>query len=122
MDVIASPESDAWFGAAASHTVFHWHYEAFALPAGAVRLASSPQCSNQAFAVGRHLALQFHVEADATKIEQWLSAQDEQYAAAQSAADTVHPPRRIRDDSTAGLPAQHRLADRIYARWLSGAC
>ncbi|WP_423179399.1 glutamine amidotransferase [Stenotrophomonas sp. CASM110] len=53
--------------------VLHWHGEAFELPAGVRRLASTPACRHQAFAMGSHaLALQCHPELDARQFERWL--------------------------------------------------
>ena len=46
--------------------VFHWHGETFDLPAGAIRLARSRGCENQAFQLGGQvIGLQFHLETTA---------------------------------------------------------
>jgi GMP synthase-like glutamine amidotransferase len=46
--------------------VFHWHGETFDLPSGAVHLAESDGCKNQAFQVEKNvIGLQFHLETTA---------------------------------------------------------
>jgi len=50
--------------------VFHWHGETFDIPAGAVHLARSSACENQAFAIGdRIIGLQYHLETTASSAE-----------------------------------------------------
>lgn len=53
--------------------VLHWHGDEFAIPDGAERLAETDGFPHQAFRLGAAvLGLQFHLEADAARIEQWL--------------------------------------------------
>lgn len=53
-------------------SVFQWHADTFALPEGAVLLASSEACRNQAFVYANHVwALQFHLEVTPDMIASW---------------------------------------------------
>ncbi len=57
-----------------AHPVFQWHGYTFDMPEGAVHLASSVSCTNQAFRYGHHAyGLQFHLELDERLINRWLS-------------------------------------------------
>ncbi|MEA1922398.1 MAG: gamma-glutamyl-gamma-aminobutyrate hydrolase family protein [Pseudomonadota bacterium] len=59
----AEPANGSIFHFPSSIEVFHWHGETFDLPSGAVRLARSEGCENQAFQLGRSvIGLQFHLE------------------------------------------------------------
>lgn len=113
----ANAEARAWFGAADALTVFQWHEEAFELPPGATALASSAACTHQAFAIGSHLAMQFHVEVDEEKLTRWSTLDTPAYHASQRQHATVHGGRRMCEEMAVYLPAQQALADRIYARW-----
>ncbi len=55
--------------------VFQWHGDTFDIPEGAVKLAESELCPNQAFRLGHNIyGLQFHVEVTDKMIYQWLDA------------------------------------------------
>ena len=54
---------------------FHWHGETFDLPPGAVHLAESEACKNQAFQIGaRVIGLQFHLETTPETARQFISS------------------------------------------------
>jgi GMP synthase-like glutamine amidotransferase len=54
-----------------SFKVFQWHGDTFAIPNSAERLAGSLDCENQAFSYGSALALQFHIEVEASDVKTW---------------------------------------------------
>lgn len=54
-------------------TVLHWHGDTFALPATAIRLASSRKYANQAYRFGeRAWGFQFHIEVDRDAVSEFL--------------------------------------------------
>ncbi len=119
VDVLDSPAAIEWFGAGLkSFNSFHWHGETFSIPPGATRVASSPYCENQAFALGRHLGMQCHVEMTRKLIESWCESGAREIAWAKSPA--VQPAATIRAEIEARLPELHRVADLVYDRWTAG--
>ncbi len=48
---------------------FHWHGDAFNIPPGAMKVAESSACPNQAFELGRTIGLQFHLDYSVESIE-----------------------------------------------------
>jgi GMP synthase (glutamine-hydrolysing) len=118
MQVVDSDAAHEWFGPAPRQTVYHWHHESFELPAGAQLLASSEACPRQAFAIGKHLAMQFHVELDRYKLAAWSASVDPTFVRLQSECQTVQSGPAMREHAETALPRQQRLADRIYRRWL----
>ncbi len=55
--------------------VFQWHEDIFEIPKGALHLAESQTCPNQAFRFGANAyGLQFHVEVTPEMIESWIHA------------------------------------------------
>jgi GMP synthase (glutamine-hydrolysing) len=120
MQVLPRADAALWFGDEASPTVFQWHYDAFELPKGAQPLAASDACAHQAFGIGPHLAMQFHVELDDAKLQAWAAAHDERYLAAGD-VPTVQRARAMLAGAAARLAAQQAMADGIYARWIGFA-
>ena len=70
----AAASTDPLFGALPiTPDVLQWHFDAVtALPPGAVQLASSPMCEQQAFRLGRLAwGVQFHIETTPEIVRSW---------------------------------------------------
>ena len=92
-------------GSGPSVPVVHWHEDTFEIPAGAVRLAESALCRNQAFRAGRRAyGFQFHVEVDRALASAW--------AAHLPAGVQLDEPRRVEVE---------RAGRRIVGRFLDAA-
>ncbi|MBI5437767.1 MAG: type 1 glutamine amidotransferase [Nitrosomonadales bacterium] len=108
-----------WFGEVRHFDAFHWHGETFSLPQGAVHLLSSAYCTNQAYAIGKHLALQCHVEMTAGMIASWCEVGADEIAAA-GASPAVQSAAGMQQEITRNLPRMQEVARRLYTRWIVG--
>ena len=93
MQTTDSAAARAWFGefAGSTPTVIQWHYESFAVPAGAELIGSSEACAQQAFAIDTLLAMQFHIEIDAANTRCGWSASQRELVALAEASRTCRP-------------------------------
>ncbi len=119
IDIADTALARQWFGATHRPTVYQWHYDNFTtLPVGALPLASSPACAHQAFALGPHLGMQFHIEITPAKIDAWLGHPGPVYPQAIARhPETVQTPEAMRAATAAHQASSHALADTIYAAW-----
>lgn len=108
-----------WFGDITTFDAFHWHGETFSLPPGAVPLLSSAHCANQAFAIGKHLGMQCHVEMTAQMIEEWCRAGADEVAD-NLASPGVQSTETMLAEMQDKLPQLQRVAERLYRHWLRG--
>jgi GMP synthase-like glutamine amidotransferase len=75
-------------------------------------------CAHQAFALGPHLATQFHVEVDAAKLAAWADEADAAVQGPRDALGSWHGGPRMRSDTARSLAASQAVAAQVYARWL----
>src|SRR3989338_2361325 len=109
----------SWFGEVRHFNAFHWHGETFSLPRDATHLLSSAYCANQAWAIGKHLALQFHVEMTDAMIVSWCEiGADEILAGKDSPA--VQSADEMQRRMAGELPRLRDIAGQLYARWFAG--
>ncbi len=120
LDVADPATARPWLGGlSAPLDTFQWHAEAFSVPAGAVRILSSPHCPNQAFVYeDRHLAMQCHVEMTPEIIADWCARGADEIGGGDGRA--IQPVAHILAKTPTRIVRLHRLADALYSRWTQG--
>lgn len=100
----------------ATAEVFHWHGETFELPPGAVQLARSRACENQAFQIGTAIGLQFHLETTPATARALVEHAREEMAP----GPFVQTEAEILAEAPERYAALHRLQDDLLAHLLAG--
>ena len=109
----------AWLGDLPAFESFHWHGETFSIPPGATRILEGEHCANQAFAIGKHLGMQCHVEMTDELVNTWLETGGKEIEESRK-SPAVQSPEDIRTDLEAKLGRLNEVASTLYDRWTEG--
>ena len=109
----------SWFGDRQEFPAFHWHGETFTLPQDATCILSSRHCENQAWAIGKHLALQCHVEMTSEMVTTWCDAGAGEIEAS-AGSPAVKNAIETQQQTAELLPQMNNVARRLYSTWLAG--
>jgi GMP synthase-like glutamine amidotransferase len=108
-----------WFGGRAGFTAFQWHYDAFALPAGATRVLTNEFNANQAYVIDDcHIGFQCHVEMTRDLVETWVRTGADELPRTSSTSEQTAT--EILRDLNARVDALNAVAADVYARWATG--
>lgn len=100
----------------ATEKIFQWHGDTFDIPDGAVHLAASPTCRNQAFRYGdRVYGLQFHLEVDQPLIERWLDVPEHRKELEQLDGTS---PGRVLAETSRHVARGRELSDRCFTEFI----
>lgn len=120
IEVADNSQARAWFGPDLKRfESFHWHGETFTIPPGGVRIMGNRNCENQGFVVGKNLGMQCHVEMTEQLIDSWCDSGAEEIAAS-NAGSAVQSAEQMKNRMQEKIFAMHRVADRLYDRWVKG--
>jgi len=109
-------EDNPWFkGLPSRFEVFQWHAHEFTLPPGATPLLTSRCTPCQAFSAGNMLAMQFHLEINASTVRSLT----QQYAGdISTVSDCVQQAGELCGRLDEHISHLHTTADTIYSNWL----
>jgi GMP synthase-like glutamine amidotransferase len=115
---VSDDATAAWFGGRDRFTTFQWHYDVFELPPGTTRVLTNVFNPQQAYAFGKHIGFQCHIEMTREMVETWCrSGAGELPVNSKGATQSRDDIFRDLDPRLAALS---QVADDVYARWATG--
>lgn len=97
--------------------IFQWHGDTFEIPDGAVRLAGSDACKNQAFRYGDNVyGFQFHLEVDKDMINRWLVTPGNKKEL--ESLKGIIDPEVIRKETPDYIEDLMKLSDNTFSRFI----
>jgi GMP synthase-like glutamine amidotransferase len=99
---------------------YHWHGETFSIPAAATRIWSSAHCTNQAFVIDQHIGMQCHIEITEPMIDEWCQTGADEIERGAIRSPAVQTPAAMHENMSSKVEDLHRVADRVYGRWIDG--
>lgn len=117
--VTANEEAGKWFGEVERFNSFHWHGETFSLPEGAVHLLSSPYCTNQAYSIGKHVALQCHIEMTFEMVQKWCDEGMDELAESHDSPAVQQADVMLQNIQSHCL-LLNKVANQLYTLWIKG--
>ena len=108
-----------WFSNIQNFNAFHWHGETFTLPQGAIHLLSSQYCQNQAYAIGKHIAFQTHIEMTTEMVKKWCEEGADEVLAS-SASPAVQQVDEMQDNVSLHCFFLNKVARQVYSQWIQG--
>jgi GMP synthase-like glutamine amidotransferase len=120
VELTAEGRADPIFaGIAQSQKALQWHgAEVQVAPPGAVILAASPLCPNQAMRVGRHAyGLQYHVELTSRTVPEWGDVPAYACSLDETLGSGALP--RLRDEAAGLMPEFNRSARQLYDNFMN---
>ena len=119
VNVTQNEAAKNWFGSIQTFNAFHWHGETFSLPEGAVHLLASPYCQHQAWSIGKHIALQTHIEMTAEMVQKWCE-EGAQELIESAASPAVQQADTMQQELPLHIFFLQKVAKQVYAQWVKG--
>ena len=118
VEVVDPVIASDWLGDIVSFSTFQWHYQTFSIPDGATAFLRNDFCENQAYAIGKHIGFQCHIEMTSELVNTWCE-QDEDKIHSLEHEPSVQGIEQMMENLDEKVEKLNQIAHRIYSQWIT---